>query len=66
MMELHMIISIISWLGYAAALLLKNYANHVKFMAPHDLPLAFSRSPGYASTFWLSRLAITYGSLGGL
>lgn len=35
-------------------------------MARHDLPLIFSRSPNFASTFWLSRLAITYGSLGGL
>jgi len=61
-----MIISVTSWAFYAIALLLKAYANRVRFMAFPDMPLAFSRSSRFASRFWLTRLAITYGSLAGL
>jgi uncharacterized membrane protein YfcA len=59
-------IAIVSWFFYAVALALKAYANRVRFMARHEMPLAFSRSAGFGSKFWLSRLAITYGSLVGL
>jgi hypothetical protein len=59
-------ITILSWSLYAIALLLKAYANHVRFMFAKDMPLAFSRFPSFASKFWLTRLAITYGSLAGL
>lgn len=59
-------ISIISWFLFAVALVMKRYANRVRFMAVHDMPLAFSRSPGFASKFWLARLVITYGSFFGL
>jgi hypothetical protein len=61
-----MLIAIFSWFFYAIALVLKAYANRVRFMAVHEMPLAFSRSPGFASKFWLTRLIITYGSLTGL
>jgi len=59
-------IAFLSWFFYAIALVMKSYANRVRFMVAHDMPLAFSRSPGFASKFWLIRLAITYASLAGL
>ena len=59
-------VMIFSWFLYAIALVLKEYANRVRFMAFHEMPPIFRRSPSYASKFWLMRLAITYGSLAGL
>ena len=59
-------ITIMSWFFYAIALVMKSYANRFRFMAVHDMPMLFSHSAGFASKFWLTRLAITYASLVGL
>jgi uncharacterized membrane protein len=32
-------------------------------MAIHEMPLVFSRSPGFATKFLLTRLVITYGAM---
>ena len=58
-------IVILSWLFYAIGLGMKVFANQVRFMAAHDMPLIFSRSPDFAYKFWLTRLVVTYTSFVG-
>lgn len=62
----YMFITIFSWVLYMIALVLKSYANHIRFMSFDEMPMTFSRSPGFASKFWLTRLVVTYGSFAGL
>lgn len=59
-------IAILAWSFYAVSLALKAFANQVRFMARHEMPLVFSRSPSFASRFWLARLVVTNGSFVGL
>lgn len=60
------VITIFSWLLFAVALKMKAYANRIRFMAPHEMPHAFSRSPGFWGKLFLARLVLTYGSLIGV
>lgn len=59
-------IAVISWLFFAIALVMKSYANRMRFMSYIDMPLIFSRSAGFVTKFWLTRLSITYLSLAGV
>ncbi len=50
---------------FLCGLVLKGYANRVRFLARHEMPPIFS-APRFSSKFWLARLLITYGALFGI
>ncbi|MGD1032289.1 MAG: hypothetical protein ABSA05_14240 [Opitutaceae bacterium] len=60
------LLAVLVWGLFLAALLLKTYANRVRFLARHEMPQAFSRSPSFVTKFYFSRITLFWVAIAGI